>query len=1113
MDKANGTELPASRCPTCGAGLDNRARCTRCLLLGALETWTGAAAEAEELAAPVMLLRQTQFAGYELLGELGRGGMGVVFKARQKQPARDVALKVIAGGELASPRAVQRFHTEAKAAAALHHPNIVSIHEVGEDQGWHYFSMRLVEGSTLADALRDGPLPGEAAARLMVKLARAVHYAHQRGILHRDLKPTNILLDTQGEPHLTDFGLAKVASDDSSLTLSHAVLGTPAYMAPEQATGGTRDVTVAADVYGLGAILYEVLAGRPPFTAESTPALLRKIVEEEPQPITRDELRRSNAGQPAASPATRNSKFETRNSQDLSVICFKCLEKEPSRRYASSSDLADDLERWLRHEPILARPSTAWERTAKWVRRNRTIFTALAAVALLLVAGTAVSTWQAVRATRAEREQNRLRAVEQAAKTNEERLRREAEARSYAADINLAQQALSANNVGRARALLKSHWLTEEKAGRTAAPSASQAPHPSPLVTDLRGWEWRYLWQQAQNDAEYRFATVSNSVSSLSVSADGHWLAVGQADGGGLVVYDLRSRAEVARFESRFQRVMTAFSPMEPLLAYSFMAGSQDAEQRYSVRFWNAATREFVGEISTPGRCERLQFSADGRTLLLGIVAAESRLMLWRVADRTLLRSVPSNPEPGAHFAGAEDLSAAAEAVVGGGLRWVDFRTGQTRWTVPAADERVMVVAVSPDRSLVATGAGFAESTIRLWAADSGRELGRLYGHVGYVRDLRFLSDGKTLLSASSDQTIRLWDVAGRRSLAVLRGHPQEVWSLALLPDQRTLLSGAKDGSVLVWDLERMRRPRNRLTLPAPARGWAFGSGGKTVLLAENSGAISEWSGPDFQKSRVLHDFGAAITRACFTDDGRRAAVELPGRRAVVWDLPAQHGVAEFSLPPGQSHPKEFSASGDRLCLDDNDSDAADFHEWDLKENRPVQDWLVPGPAVVSGGYSPDEQWRIALNIFGAGVARDLLAHTNRPFTVRITQADSATLSPDGKLLAVTSVFGYVGLWEWPSLREAGTLLGFLQGAHSVRFSPDGRRLAAGSNGREAVKLWDLATQRELITLEGEGSIFSRLRFSPDGNVFGARNAAGIVHLWRAPSFEEITAAELAAGK
>ena len=1111
MDKAPGTEPPASRCPTCGAGLENRARCTRCLLLGALETWTGEAAEAEELATPVMLLRQSRFAGYELLGELGRGGMGVVFKARQKHPARDVALKVIAAGELASPRAVQRFHTEAKAAAALHHPNIVSIHEVGEDQGWHYFSMRLVEGSTLADALRDGPLPGEAAARLLVKLARAVHYAHQRGILHRDLKPTNILLDTQGEPHLTDFGLAKVANDASSLTLSHAVLGTPAYMAPEQATGGTRDVTVAADVYGLGAILYEVLSGRPPFTADSTPALLRKIVEEEPRQISKCEFRASNEGQPATPPGIRHSKFDPRNSQDLSVICFKCLEKEPARRYVSAADLADDLERWLRHEPILARPSTAWERTAKWVRRNRAIFAALAAVALLLVAGTAISTWQAVRATRAEREQARLRVEEQAAKANEERLRREAEARSYAADINLAQQALAANNVGRARSLLQSHWPTAASDPLDTR-NSSLATLPS-LVIDLRGWEWRYLWQQAQNDAEYRFATVSNSVASLSVSADGHWLALGQDSGGGLKVFDVRSRAEVAHFESRFQRVMTAFSPVEPLLAYTFTAGSTDTEEHSSVRFWNAATREFAGEIPTPGRCERLQFSADGRTLLLGIVAAESRLMLWRVADRTLLRSVPSNPEPVAAFAGSDDMGVAAEAVAGGGLRLADLWTGETRWTVPAADEHVMMTAVSPDRSLVATGAGFAESAIRLWAADSGRELGRLYGHVGYVRDLRFLPDGKTLLSASSDQTIRLWDVAGRRSLAVLRGHQQEVWSLALLPDQRTLLSAGKDGTVLAWDLERMRRPRDRLTLSAPARGWAFRSEGNTVLLAENSGALSEWSGPDFQERRVLHDFGAPITRACFTDDGRRAAVELPGRRTVVWDVPAQRVVAELSLPSGQSHPKEFSTSGDRLSLDDNDSDAADFHEWDLKGNRPIQDWLVPGPAVVSGGYSPDGQWRIALNIFGAGVARDLLAHTNRPFTVRITQADSATLSPDGKLLAVTSVFGYVGLWEWPSLREAGTLLGFLQGAHSVRFSPDGRRLAAGSNGREAVKLWDLATQRELITLEGEGSIFTRLRFSPDGNVFGARNAAGIVHLWRAPSFEAIAEAEKQKGK
>lgn len=287
---------------------------------------------------------------YELLEELGRGGMGIVWKARQRRLNREVALKLVREGCLPGEAAAKRFRREAEAAAAIQHPHIVTIHEVGESDEQLYLSMELVPGGSLADWMRRVAFSAHDAAQLVAKVARAVHHAHQQGVLHRDLKPANILLDAMGEPRVCDFGLARLIEDTSTLTMTGEVLGTPAYLSPEQASG-IRAVTTASDTYSLGAILYEMLSGKPPFSASSLPALLRAVAEDDPQrPISRVSGRRVPV--------------------DLSTICLKCLEKEPHARYASALELADDLERWIRGEPIRARPVARVERVWKWARRK-----------------------------------------------------------------------------------------------------------------------------------------------------------------------------------------------------------------------------------------------------------------------------------------------------------------------------------------------------------------------------------------------------------------------------------------------------------------------------------------------------------------------------------------------------------------------------------------------------------------------------------------------------------------------------------------------------------------------------------------------------------------------
>jgi TolB-like protein/predicted Ser/Thr protein kinase/Flp pilus assembly protein TadD len=316
--------------------------------------------------APRLTKTLANFGDYELLDEIGRGGQGVVYRARQKSLNRTVALKVIGLGHWATEAHLKRFRREAEAAASLEHSGIVPIYEVGEHDGSCYFSMKFVEGGQLDESVKREPMPIRRAVELIVKVARTVHYAHEHGILHRDIKPGNILLDQKDEPHLTDFGLARLVEMESTVTRTLEVMGTPSYMAPEQAIGNNAQLTAATDVYGLGAVFYQLLTGHPPFAGGTTYETIRLLLESEPR-----------------QPRLWNPKVD----RDLSTICLKCLEKDPKRRYASALALAEDLERWLKHEPILARRIGVFARGRKWVRRNPT--SALLAASLVALAAAA----------------------------------------------------------------------------------------------------------------------------------------------------------------------------------------------------------------------------------------------------------------------------------------------------------------------------------------------------------------------------------------------------------------------------------------------------------------------------------------------------------------------------------------------------------------------------------------------------------------------------------------------------------------------------------------------------------------------------------------------------
>jgi eukaryotic-like serine/threonine-protein kinase len=416
------------------------------------------------------------------LEEIARGGMGVVFRTRQVSLNRTVALKMILGEHFSSASLVQRFQTEAEAAARLEHPNIAPVYEIGIHESQHYFSMRFLEGGTLKQAMAKEKVLPRRAAELMATIARAVHHAHQRGVLHRDLKPGNILLDAQGEPHVTDFGLAKLLEADTDLTRTQALLGTVGYIAPEQASGGAKQLSTAADIFSLGAILYQLLTGRPPFAASNAVETIRQVVEKEPD-----------------RPRTLNAEVDS----DLETVCLKCLEKEPGRRYDSALALAEDLDRWLQSELILARPRSTFERTIKWVKRKPATATLFAVIGLALVLGLVGLVVSNALITKEQEEirkvNNRLnqeqvetraaleretKALAELTKSNEsleEALRRE-EKIAYFRGIALAKQEWLADNLNRAAEILDDCKPKE-----------------------LRGWEWRYLRRPCQDPGFFTF--------------------------------------------------------------------------------------------------------------------------------------------------------------------------------------------------------------------------------------------------------------------------------------------------------------------------------------------------------------------------------------------------------------------------------------------------------------------------------------------------------------------------------------------------------------------------------------------------------------------------------
>ena len=613
------------------------------------------------------------FGDYEITRELARGGMGVVFEARQISLNRVVALKMILAGQLANETDVRRFYTEAEAAANLDHPGIVPIFEVGQHEGQHYFCMGFVEGQSLSHRLAEGPLPAREAAELIRRVSEAIEYAHRRGVIHRDLKPANILLDPNGNPRVTDFGLAKKIQGDSGLTGSGQIMGTPSYMPPEQAGGKRGEVGPAADVYALGATLYALVTGRPPFQAATPMDTVIQVISDEPVPP-----RRLNASIP----------------RDLETICLKCLMKESGKRYPSAAALADDLGRYLAGEPIVARAVGQTERMVKWAKRRPVVTGLIAGVAAVTLIGL-ISTTLAMLAAKAQTEL--------------------AEQRLYDVRMNLVQR----------------YW--EDYNGQLFQQGLDEQLPADQGGIDRRGFEWFY-WQRKISSGHITLKGHTGAVLSVAFSPDGKRLASGSLDGT-VKVWDAATGQETLTLGA-VSGARGNTGPVESV-AFSPDGTRLASASRYGlVKVWDAATgQETLTLKGHTGSVNSVAFSPDGLRIAsasdrksVSARPAQGEVKVWDAATGRETLTLKGHTSLATSVSFSPDGQRIASAGGDGTVKVWDAATGQETLTLNghsgsvSSDEsgalllrRDWLVAFSPDgQRLASAGWGGA---VKVWDA------------------------------------------------------------------------------------------------------------------------------------------------------------------------------------------------------------------------------------------------------------------------------------------------------------------------------------------------------------------------------------------------------------
>ncbi|QDU81188.1 Serine/threonine-protein kinase PrkC [Polystyrenella longa] len=1000
-------------------------------------------------------------ADYEILKEIARGGMGVVYKAKQRKANRLVALKMILSGNLAGQEEIDRFKAEAEAAANLDHPNIVPIYDVGEANGYHYFSMAFVDGPSLSDVIREQPMEPLLASKLMVQVAEALEYAHQNNIIHRDLKPANIMLDADGSPRVTDFGLAKRIEGDSNLTATGQIMGTPSYMPPEQALGNINEITPASDVYSMGAIFYHLLTGRVPFRAASMIETLDQVVKQEP-----------------ASVRSLNPAIDL----DLDTIILKTLRKKTADRYSSAKDFGEDIQRYLEHRPIKARRTSTLGRVWRWSKRNRLAASFLAAVLFAIISTITMTSYASI--------------VYREMASAEKKLRTEMSENLYLSEMNLADDVLERSELQEA---------TSDTLMRWSPKNPYYFKKVSDSTIDWREWEWFFLLGVVDR---YRIAIPGRC---LSVDINKNSLLGFGFDKNFAAIKFRQEKGGVTWAAHEAYTSVVKFSPDEKVIA----TGGVDGK----VGIWDIQSRRNLQNLLHDAAVGSISFNDTGNLLVTH--AEDAIIRIWNWETGTILETINENvsKNPACSVSPNGKLIAVGSRIDDSfPVNIWNIETGNLVSTLfdNAHSQPVQSISWSPHGQELVSGS--SDSTVRVWNVQNQKLKHLLKQHHQPVYAVAWSGDGKTIASAGDDMELILSDAMTGEQTAVYGhrgGEAESVKSIAWGPNSKKLVAAIKSGKLDIIDFEKSRPIRSIALKPMVVQtnvatlSWLPDHNQLGITYGDN-GTI--WKSDTNTKEKQKE------TQLCWSHNNELAASIHEGKLLIrkSGEIVSHSDLDQIPRrllwnPSSNLLAIQFRQSV-QIWREQSKDSPTEFVKFDPEINGELDaiSWNSDGTRLVIGSSKGDLQVYRIDN--GEREAFFLLGRKGH----QVVRVRTIAWKPNSTLFAIGTSHNYLFLFDYNifprqqggKIEDAGI---YAHDSHvnAISWSPNGKRLASASADR-TVRIWNFDTDRlsgisnkRTLTLPHASEVRDVL-WHEDGHQLASLTDRGIVTIFDArPGYQK----------